>query len=320
MMSSKKEKEYSILKAVYDVSCYDDVIASEEPDFIIKKSEKTVGVEVTELYANSSNARLRNITNYVDELLDSKKYRHKEDVLELKVDNIQIFDKNNEFVAESNAIFRGYPKVEEFIKVFLNIIQTKENKYDRYISNVQYVDLIINDTERYFVLYNEKEVNEILLSVDIRDILIKTRFREIYLITKLKTREDDTIVINYKLTSLLIDLYLVIEPISLFYCDACDEFQFKVLVKYLIMLGYKVELMRDNLEKYIINMEGNFIKYEDDGPNVYLTNDNDFSNKYIKLEILRDDLYSNFIDAAKNRRKLFTFSAIIAYPIKDKMN
>ena len=66
----KKDREKSILKMVYNNDRIDEIIDCENPDFKVRNNHQQAffGVEVTELYYSESNARLRNIPNYLDNL------------------------------------------------------------------------------------------------------------------------------------------------------------------------------------------------------------------------------------------------------------
>ena len=66
---------------VYDKHRIDEIMAGENPDFKVrsKHQQDFFGVEVAEFYYSESNARLRNIPNYLGEILDNRRYRHKEE-------------------------------------------------------------------------------------------------------------------------------------------------------------------------------------------------------------------------------------------------
>ncbi|WP_420768268.1 hypothetical protein ACNR9V_12935 [Parageobacillus thermoglucosidasius] len=82
---NKKQNEMYILKSVYKTEKYKEVKQIEEPDFIITNhSNIKFGVEVTEYYYSETDARLRKIQNYFQDLINHERYGHKQDKKQLE--------------------------------------------------------------------------------------------------------------------------------------------------------------------------------------------------------------------------------------------
>lgn len=184
----KKQLEKIILRNVYSDSIY-NIIEEEEPDFILAnpKSNIKFGVEITDLYWSESNARLKNIPNYTIELLNKQPYRHKDDFINIKIDTVKFKNPNNNEEFETIAVIQEFPPIDVFLDAFIKSLEKKESKFPRYIEKpINHVNLIINENGNYFNLISIKEFYKTFFTPDIIKKLIKTPFREIFLLTQIE--------------------------------------------------------------------------------------------------------------------------------------
>src|SRR5713101_2273510 len=94
-MDMKKNKERTIFDLVYAGRAFDSVTPTEEPDFRVKNADGEFGVEITEFYFSQSEARIKNIPGYFQEILERKNYKHKDDVVPLEVKEITVLPHDN---------------------------------------------------------------------------------------------------------------------------------------------------------------------------------------------------------------------------------
>src|SRR6266516_3436436 len=115
-MDMKKNKERTIFDFVYTGRLIDSVTPTEEPDFKVKKADGEFGVEITEFYFSHSQARLKNIPAYFNEILDKKKYRHKDDVVPLEVKEFTVMPGDNRGPSfKVEGIIQERPKIDEYV-------------------------------------------------------------------------------------------------------------------------------------------------------------------------------------------------------------
>src|ERR1700687_1285338 len=90
--SSKKVRERSILRLIYDGRSIAATSDSERPDFLLQceAGAQSFGVEVAEFYHSQTAARLDRISGYSGDLLDHRSFRHKYDRKALSVDEVSI--------------------------------------------------------------------------------------------------------------------------------------------------------------------------------------------------------------------------------------
>ena len=76
----KRANERSILRTVYDVAEFEEILESERPDFLLRRAAADVfGVEVTEIFATEADARAANHPEYLAELFEGGRYKHSAD-------------------------------------------------------------------------------------------------------------------------------------------------------------------------------------------------------------------------------------------------
>ncbi|MEG6585324.1 hypothetical protein [Dendrosporobacter sp. 1207_IL3150] len=181
MILDKKLKEISIVNLIYSDVEY-QITPSEEPDFIIinKKAKYSFGVEVTEYYHNESNARIRNIPNY-----GSKNAK--------------------------DVTIQSPPDVDVYVRGITERIMAKNEKLNHY--DLLPINLIIMDTENFFsnTIYRDEVYNN-LFNDDLKRQIIRSGFREIYLITEVDWGKQ--VYIPLKLIYFVAELNLLMQFID----------------------------------------------------------------------------------------------------------
>jgi len=161
-----------------------NVVPAESPDFVCVRNNKTVlGVEITELYPNESDARLEKVSGYCLDLLDGKEVIHKDDKKNLRVERITYFKKDKSDGREINAIIHEGISFGKKVSRFQEVVNRKEKKTNSYLSSCPIVDLIVNDASYMFRFDNYKDfVIPFSMLID-KATIIESGFREIYIIT-----------------------------------------------------------------------------------------------------------------------------------------
>jgi hypothetical protein len=215
VVCNKKNNERKILNLIYKDSEY-EIHPSEEPDFLLidKEHGYSFGVEITEFYINDSNARLRNIPHYGDDIITKGKYRHKKDIKELEVQELTITSSSNpqKVGVTEGVIMLPVLDVETYVQGIINRVVDKNDKISHY--KVSPVNLIILDTEKIFnndSIYRE-EIYELLFTEKLKAHLINSNFREIYLITEVERGKP--IYIPLKMVYLITETRLLLDFIG----------------------------------------------------------------------------------------------------------
>ncbi|QEL15945.1 hypothetical protein [Limnoglobus roseus] len=140
-----KIEERAALDAVFGI--YPLIIKEQErPDFrCLHPTTGEFGVEVTEFHASESDARLRNIRNYPLDIIKNGKYRHKDDVGEICVEEVVYHVAATGQQIPLRAIPRRVPTVRECVPKIVDMINDKGMKCAGYDSDLRSTDLIISD-------------------------------------------------------------------------------------------------------------------------------------------------------------------------------
>lgn len=207
MANIKIKKERSILDSIYKSIPGLEIIKNEKPDFrLIYKNEKFYfGVEVTEFYFSGSSARMRNITDYVGDLLNEKKYRHKNDKKELEIEKVTIVSKNGHEKGEVEGILYKLPGLSYYLKKINQIIRDKNKAFNEYDKTLNHINLIINDTEIYLFPIKLKDFYNTFFTKDIIKSIIESDYREIYFITTVE--KDKRLYLPLKMILFLSRIY-----------------------------------------------------------------------------------------------------------------
>jgi hypothetical protein len=203
-----KSLELNIFKCVYGQPNDWNIIPSEAPDFICLKDGKPIlGVEVTELFTDQSDARLNKIHNYTLDLLNGGDFLHKEDKENIIIDRIKYIKNGESDGPEINAVIKELPSLAVRSDLLSDTIETKEGKVDKYIESSPAVDLIINDTSHLFFFDKYEDLIVPLSRLVNKGLIINSKFREIFLITI--TKDNSKVRIPLKLNLFAQDISIL---------------------------------------------------------------------------------------------------------------
>jgi hypothetical protein len=181
-----KERERTILNYVFGRQKLVAVNPSEKPDFeCVVSNEFSFGVEVTEFFRSESLARLARIPGYAGELLANQSYRHKDDKIKIPVEDITYIVKEFNARIPMKAIFieEGYTH-QSVMQGITEVIRSKSEKSEKY--RITPVDLVIHDADYCCQFANIVDVLNPIFAAGTFDEIRKSRFREIYLVTREK--------------------------------------------------------------------------------------------------------------------------------------
>jgi hypothetical protein len=163
----------------------------ERPDFIIETSSAVkLGVEVTSIYMNNTDAKLRHVADYQSSLLDGNGSIHLSDRGKFDLGDIEIIDQDGNHVSKLKAIVRQVPTMEERIDNLFTVIRGKEAKVKDYLKKCECVDLIIKDESNLFLHESHEQLYELFHKLMPKKELLNSSFREIYLITTTENNKE----------------------------------------------------------------------------------------------------------------------------------
>jgi hypothetical protein len=249
-MSNKLEIEKYIFSLVYNKKTELKIEHEDKPDFwICNSSNQRFGVEITEIYKNESDARLTNIPNYTGELLDFKKYRHKDDFESLIVDDIEIISEDGD-KRKTKAVVQSVPSITEFSRRLSNCIHSKNNLSFGYNKELSYYNLIVYDRINSLSVVSIDDFFNVFFTKEIIHQLTNTNFKEIFLITSLSNKK---FYFPLKRILFVSRIYLFQELIQKIYkegTEISDKIYYRWLAEFLECEGFK--------DVYLFTRNGNF--------------------------------------------------------------
>jgi hypothetical protein len=206
---SKKEDERRILQQIYDLSEFAEVGASERPDFVLTLwNGNRFGVEVTEIFPSGTDARVQKIPGYVEEIIDTSRYRHKEDLGALPVNNVEVQPHDGRCPPyRVDAIISEAMNVPEFVEMLTTAIKEKNEKAAGYAPDLAHVNLIIADRCGVARRVDADDIHATFCSYELLSALRSSAFREVYLLTQV--RDLGNVYVPLKMLDLLATLFLV---------------------------------------------------------------------------------------------------------------
>src|SRR5262249_47581252 len=131
-----------------------------------------------------SDARLRRIGSYGSDLIAGGRYRHKDDLTEIKVKDIIYHVAATGQAIPLKAIPRPIPPHPLSVPKLLKTIAEKNGKVPRYQQRVNPIDLIVADVEMVFRFETIQQILEPIIVAADSATIFDSPFREIYLITR----------------------------------------------------------------------------------------------------------------------------------------
>lgn len=312
-MDKKKESELNIFQLAIDKKSYKDFQHRDKPDFWVESVFRSTlyGVEVTELFISETDARLHKISDYTGELLDSKKYRHRDDIHRLNVSGIILESPNGDRMSVP-AIKLESITFAEHEKFIVQRITEKDSQFNDYAKELQFHLLLIRDRTRIFRYKKLGEFYNAFFNDDLIGQIIKSNFRELFLVLEI---DKKLFKVPLKGMILLSKLYFFDEILKEKKVEDDEEIELyeflKSFAEFLIHEGYS-ELYIERSENEIVLICGcwgitiinNRITVRD-----HTTFEPDFSSME-KIE--RKDLDEETQQIIETTRKRFGFSTSFA--------
>src|SRR5437879_3899691 len=183
---TKADREWNGFRRVYRTDDFASIRHGDRPDFVLRQSASTTefGVEVTELYETEADARVQQHPSYVPDLLAGKPHMHKDDLSLLKVEKVQIHDKDGNLkAADLPAIIRPALSPEEHAKAILELLRRKSAQADGYRQDLSHINLLIVDRLTSQRLGGGAYRSNELLVPKLKEALVASPFREVFLVS-----------------------------------------------------------------------------------------------------------------------------------------
>jgi len=219
---SQKEYELRVLRSVYDVDSFDDVTASEGPDFLISRGDgrDPFGVEVTEVFRSGSDARLNRLPGYATHLFAGGEPKHKDDYEALALQAVDVENPDGTKHKGIRAIVSHTPTVDEYRRAVIAAIEAKGTKRVRYNTAVDHVNLIIRDNIAILVANKYEDFSSLILNDELKFAALGSGFRDVFLVTRI---DGNDVYIPLNALTLLSEYHMFGE--ALIQCDPDDELE-----------------------------------------------------------------------------------------------
>jgi hypothetical protein len=189
-----RKRERSILRTIYREADFKVRHRRKNyfPDFILRhlSGSPPFGVEVTELYQSATFARLTNIPNYTTSLIEGAPHRHKDDITSAQVVDIQLQHEDGSSGEKMKAVLSELPPLSEYPGRVAARVRVKSAKLGSAPRNLSHVNLIMFDRDYRLGGTPVEEFYRVILTPDLKRALLGTGFREVFLVTSIKEREQ----------------------------------------------------------------------------------------------------------------------------------
>jgi len=182
---------------------------------------------------------LRNIPEYFEDIFNKKKYRHKDDKEELKLEEVSKISKKGVVKAKTKGIIFKLPGIEFYLKKISKIIDRKNLKYYEYAEDLSHINLIINDTENFLFQVKLQKFSDTFFSKEITKSVLDSNFREIYFVTTVD--KDKRLYFPLKMMLFLSRIKIFTHFLHLYHRDdseLSDEDQYSFFIEYLKCQGF----------------------------------------------------------------------------------
>ena len=180
-----KADELRVLRAAYSESEIKDAVEFETPDFLlVRASQPSLGIEVTEAFESEGHARMRKIPGYTLEILRNQ-YRHRADKSHFPLEKA-IIHANSRRQREVQVIFCTPPTKKQRSAALLDVIAQKASRVGDYLRNCDAVELVIWDRGIFSEALPKERTQFIWHEPSIRKAVQDSGFREIRYLLKTK--------------------------------------------------------------------------------------------------------------------------------------
>jgi hypothetical protein len=251
----------------------------------------TLGVEVTEVYSDSTEARLKYHDGYLASLLDGNGKIFRSDKGKMVVDEIKLLDDDGEVRSTQVAVIRDVVQFDEAIKLVCDAVLAKCKKVSAYLASCDAVDLIVNDSSGLFFVEDDDDFHRFFFHKFDRKILPSIAFREVFFICSLWGGRR--ICMPLKLNLFLCDYLAVFVVIELGRVWSDSQQDFDILLLTLYEIGYQdfsYDIAAGNLS---VDLGASIVEFNDAGINIkdhtrYLVR-HDFSKNISSVRVSASD-------------------------------
>jgi len=182
----KAEREFKALALVYRTEEFESSRHGDRPDFVLRHhgADRGFGVEITELYETQADARAELHPAYIADLLAGRPHMHKDDVSLLKVEKVQLHDKDGNLkAADLPAIIRKKPPIDKHARAIVALLRRKTEQAVGYRQDLTHINLLILDRLGAQRRPGDSYSTSDLLVADLKEALIASPFREVFLVS-----------------------------------------------------------------------------------------------------------------------------------------
>lgn len=180
-----KKLEKKILEMVFDLEEYNHIKDDgENPDFLLtSQNGATIGIEVTELFFDESEARMKKNQDYLKDMIDNEKFMHKNDKEVFEVGEINIIDDEDRIKIKQQAVIRRAHNLKEYIEAFISRLKAKNDRHESYAIKAKQTSLIVFDHAHHLYSNEKNDFSKSFLNSEVCNELTSTPFREVYFVT-----------------------------------------------------------------------------------------------------------------------------------------
>lgn len=240
---NRRQRERAILRIVYKESEFQSVVQQESPDFVLQRVDtEPFGVEITELFDTESDARTVIHPTYISDLLSGEPPMHRDDAAVLGVSEVTIRGPDGKEKASGvPAIIRPLASVEERAGILAGTVDKKQRKAASYAGGLSHVNLIVMDRSDESWSPESLNIGELLIP-DLRDELRRTRFREVFFVTR--TRGRGRFYVPLRMVLLVSELYLFGEALISYKRETIERAQLiPMFARFMDSLDFPVQLV-----------------------------------------------------------------------------
>lgn len=183
--SAKARREIAALRLVYDDRAFFKAAAGDRPDFVLQSAPaiSPFGVEITELHASGSSARLRHMPGYALHIIHGGAPKHKEDLL-LQSSPVEFTQPDGQKVT-GRGLMQTPPTLAQFRASLAAAIEAKAKKAGGYSSDLSHVNVIVIDHCELFALASAEVANVAVLDENVRRAVLRPTINEVFLVTRI---------------------------------------------------------------------------------------------------------------------------------------
>ncbi|MBX3100768.1 MAG: hypothetical protein KF761_14470 [Salinibacterium sp.] len=311
---SKQSNELQILTYVYEPSEWSSIEPSDKPDFLITRQDGAkFGVEVTELFPSESFARTYVDPEYLPQLFEGGRHRHRDDVSALNVVRVNVTEEDGTIrIAELPAVLSELPTDAEHFAAMADKVARKNYQALGYASDLAHVNLVIRD--HFSPTVGEFSTREYMTPA-MREALAASPFREVYVISSTAT---GTPVYRALRQLLLLEDFFMFGQTFQHFAQSKGEFEADLLPSFVhakSLLGEAVVYSEGGRTPMAI-VGGSGIAYLQDATSIFSFGDHDIPTSTPMGAPPRQDL-ALVTDAFVEKRSTMEFVSQVALPVKN---